>query len=576
MMNPIIAKLPRHLLDFMVEQHYQDYTPVDHAVWRYVMRQNLHHLSAIAHESYVQGLKKTGISIDKIPDTEEMNEKLGRLGWAAVAVDGFIPPSAFMEFQAYNVLVIAADIRPVTQIGYTPAPDILHEAAGHAPIIADPAYANYLKKFGEIGSKAFQSRQDYKLYEAIRHLSILKADPHSTEEEITNALHELIETEKSMGPLSEMAMIRNLHWWTVEYGLIGDVLAPKIYGAGLLSSISESMNCLKPEVRKIPYSLEASRYAFDITEEQPQLFVTPDFEFLNQVLEEFADTMALRKGGEEALRKAKDSGSLSTITLRSGLQISGVLNEYKTIGDKPFFIRFAGPVALAFENQQIDGHGKEYHFHGFSSPIGNWSLFNKSPEELTLLELEEKGIVLNHPCRLRFTSGVELTGILRNMIRKADKNLVFSFSDAIVSYQDEILFHPDWGTFDLAIGSAVQSAFNGPADADAYELRYDPPTEKTHKILLSESSKKLHALYQTIRDVRDGKRDSKDLKAVWSQLQDFYPEDWLSRLEILEIITQEADPSAIPVDIRESLQKISEQRPDFQRLIQSGLELIFG
>ena len=29
------------------------------------------------------------------------------IGWAAVAVDGFIPPNAFMEFQAYNVLVIA-------------------------------------------------------------------------------------------------------------------------------------------------------------------------------------------------------------------------------------------------------------------------------------------------------------------------------------------------------------------------------------------------------------------------------------------------------------------------------------
>jgi phenylalanine-4-hydroxylase len=43
-----------------------------------------------------------------------------------------------------------------------------------------------------------------------------------------------------MGELSEMAQIRNLHWWTVEYGLIGTD-NPKIYGAGLLSSIGESV-----------------------------------------------------------------------------------------------------------------------------------------------------------------------------------------------------------------------------------------------------------------------------------------------------------------------------------------------
>jgi phenylalanine-4-hydroxylase len=42
-----------------------------------------------------------------------------------------------------------------------------------------------------------------------------------------------------MGELSEMAQIRNLHWWTVEYGLIGTLDNPKIYG--LLSSIGKRM-----------------------------------------------------------------------------------------------------------------------------------------------------------------------------------------------------------------------------------------------------------------------------------------------------------------------------------------------
>lgn len=75
-------------------------------------------------------LKKTGISVDSIPKMEGMNRILKEIGWAAVSVDGFIPPNAFMEFQAYNVLVIASDIRTIDHIEYTPAPDIIHEPPG--------------------------------------------------------------------------------------------------------------------------------------------------------------------------------------------------------------------------------------------------------------------------------------------------------------------------------------------------------------------------------------------------------------------------------------------------------------
>jgi phenylalanine-4-hydroxylase len=142
-LNEVLDKVPKHLMSLVIDQPYNDYTAQDHALWRYVMRQNVRYLSKVAHGSYLDGLKRTGINLDKIPVMYGMNRILREIGWAAVAVDGFIPPSAFMEFQAYNVLVIAADIRPIDQIGYTSAPDIIHEAAGHAPIIANPAYASY-------------------------------------------------------------------------------------------------------------------------------------------------------------------------------------------------------------------------------------------------------------------------------------------------------------------------------------------------------------------------------------------------------------------------------------------------
>jgi len=87
--NPLIDKLPPHLKQFIKPQNYEDYTAIDHAVWRYVMRKNITSLSKFAHDSYLNGLKKTGISIDKIPSMYGMNRILKEIGWAAVAVDGF-------------------------------------------------------------------------------------------------------------------------------------------------------------------------------------------------------------------------------------------------------------------------------------------------------------------------------------------------------------------------------------------------------------------------------------------------------------------------------------------------------
>ncbi|MFM7725377.1 MAG: phenylalanine 4-monooxygenase, partial [Flavobacteriales bacterium] len=121
--NELIERLPPHLKQFIKPQLYASYSPIDQAVWRYVMRNNVRHLSSSAHGSYMDGLARTGVSIDHIPSMYGMNRILKEIGWAAVAVDGFIPPNAFMEFQAYKILVIASDIRQLEHIEYTPAPD---------------------------------------------------------------------------------------------------------------------------------------------------------------------------------------------------------------------------------------------------------------------------------------------------------------------------------------------------------------------------------------------------------------------------------------------------------------------
>ena len=291
--NEVTSKLPKSLHTFIVKQPYSEYSHQNQAVWRYVMRKNVVHLKDIAHESYIEGLKKTGIDINSIPSIYGMNRILKEIGWAAVAVDGFIPPNAFMEFQANKVLVIASDIRQLEHIEYTPAPDIIHEASGHAPIIASPDYAEFLRRLGEIGAKAILSKYDIDLYEAVRKLSILKEAPGVKESEILAAEEEVNVLQNQHHEFSEMAQIRNMQWWSVEYGLVGNMDNPKIYGAGLLSSIGESEWCLSDKVEKIPYSIGVAQKGFDITKPQPQLYVTPDFAYLMEVLEEFANTLSI-------------------------------------------------------------------------------------------------------------------------------------------------------------------------------------------------------------------------------------------------------------------------------------------
>ena len=140
-------KIPRHLQKYVVDQQYEKYTPIDHAVWRYVMRQNHHYLKDTAHQAYVGGLKSSGISIEKIPNVSDMNKALAPFGWGAANIDGFIPGVIFFDFQAHGILPIASEIRKLENIQYTPAPDIIHEAAGHAPILSEENIFGICKAF---------------------------------------------------------------------------------------------------------------------------------------------------------------------------------------------------------------------------------------------------------------------------------------------------------------------------------------------------------------------------------------------------------------------------------------------
>ena len=558
--NAAVAATPKHLLQFAVDQRYDDYTPVDHAVWRFIMRQNIFFLKEYAHKVYFQGLLDTGISFERIPRIQEMNDILAKIGWGAVAVDGFIPPAAFMEFQAYKVLVIACDMRQIHHIEYTPAPDIVHEAAGHAPIIVDREYSNYLQRFGEVGAKAMSSKKDFELYQAIRHLSILKEQPNSDPKEVDEATKLVEHRQKTLGEPSEMALLSRLHWWTVEYGLIGPLENPKIYGAGLLSSIGESVSCLEPAVKKIPYSIDAANMPFDITTKQPQLFVCRDFKHLADVLEEFASKMAFMVGGLEGINKAIECDNTATCEYSSGLQVSGIFDEVVIDeNNSPIYLRTSGKTALAFRNKELEGHGVDYHKDGFGSPIGKW---------------KETEIAEGKKTKLEFESGVVVEGKIDKILRHDGKLLLITFSDCTVKHGDRVLFDPAWGTFDMAVGEKISSVFNGAADKDAYNQVALVPKERTIKVPSDAKRKRLENLYAQVRKIRMSKTGYDRLGEIWETQQAEHPDDWLLSMEIFELLDTTGQQPELKARIERFLNERKAKTKDLSTLINWGFRLV--
>ena len=572
-LNSVTEKLPKYLHKFIVKQPYEEYTAQNQAVWRYVMRLNINSLKKIAHNCYIDGLNKTGIDVDLIPEMQGMNRILKDIGWAAVAVDGFIPPNAFMEFQSYNVLVISSEIRTIDHIKYTPAPDIIHEAAGHAPIIANQEYSEYLRRLGEVGSKAISSPKDDEMYEAVRLLSILKENPNSSKEDVDDANRNVNRLQNEMSELSEMAKIRNLHWWTVEYGLIGDIDNPKIYGAGLLSSIEESQACLKKSVKKIPYSIDTANINFDITNTQPQLFVIPDFSKLSFVLEEFANTMAVRMGGLTGLQKLIDSKKMGAIELSTGIQISGHFTNMIQKNGIPAYFNTRGETAISINGNELIGHSKESHSDGFGSPIGNLDGINISIEDMTPKDLEVYGIIEGKVTTLNFESGIKVKGkIITGKRDLQGKIILISFENCLVTFLNQILFEPSSGIYHMAVGKSIKSAFAGPASPVSFTDVYSISDKKTSKIVYSKSEQYLHALYDKVRALRTNKSSNQELMSkIFDEIQTKYPNEWLILLELFELT--HIGNTELGDKIHTQLAKLKENK-DLEQLICDGLELI--
>jgi len=328
-------------------------------------------------------------------------------------------------------------------------------------------------------------------------------------------------------------------------------------------------------VKKIPYDISAADMSFDITKPQPQLYVTPDFAYLSSVLEEFANKMSLRTGGLSGIQKLINSKALGTIELSTGLQISGEFTNVIEDEGKPVYVKTTGKTALSYREKELVGHGTEYHAEGFGSPIGKLKGINLAIEEMSPRDLRAYDIYEGEQVTLEFEGNIKVVGEIVTGTRNLQGEiLLIKFKNCTVTHNDTILFQPEWGIYDMAVGKKVIAAFSGPADVNSFEMINNISSSKTIKKKKSVKREELEKLYLSVRNIRQGKPTSTTLKEAFESVSSKHTNDWLLSIEIAELAKKEGNSDLVDKVINH-LEKVKINRPEIMHLINNGLELIF-
>ena len=227
--------------DWTIPQEWSAYSAEEHAVWDQLFARQSKLLAGRVSEAFLRGLDVLRLSKPGIPDFAELSERLGaRTGWRVVAVPGLVPDEVFFEHLANRRFVAGRFIRRPDQLDYLQEPDVFHDLFGHVPLLSDPVFADYMQAYGMGGLKATRF----------------------------HALHKLA----------------RLYWYTVEFGLLRERGALKLYGAGIASSFGESIYALDdPSPRRILFDLErVMRTKYRIDDYQQTYFVIDNFEDLRR------------------------------------------------------------------------------------------------------------------------------------------------------------------------------------------------------------------------------------------------------------------------------------------------------
>lgn len=218
------------------------YNDEENAVWNELITRQQVIVKDRACQEYLDGLEMLGLPQDRIPQCGEVSTVLKKVtGWALEPVPALISYDHFFKLLANRRFPAATFIRRKEELDYIQEPDIFHEIFGHAPLLTNHAYADFVHLYGQLGVNA---------------------------------------------TAAERVMLARLFWFTIEFGLIQTKQGLRAYGGGILSSMNETIYCLesKVPVRK-PFDVrDALNTPYRIDEIQPTYFVMSDFSQLYDLI----------------------------------------------------------------------------------------------------------------------------------------------------------------------------------------------------------------------------------------------------------------------------------------------------
>jgi len=235
-----------HSPDWTIPQGWESYTPQEHKTWVTLYDRQAAILPGRACEPFLRGLAALDLRGTGIPDFRRLSEKLTALtGWSVVAVPGLVPEDVFFEHLAHRRFPAGNFIRTPENLDYLQEPDVFHDVFGHVPMLTDPVFADYMQAYGEGGLRALK-----------------------------------------LGHLGNLA---RLYWYTVEFGLLETPEGLRIYGAGIVSSRTETIFALEdPSPNRIGFNLKrVLRTPYRIDDFQQNYFV---IDSLQSLLDETVQT----------------------------------------------------------------------------------------------------------------------------------------------------------------------------------------------------------------------------------------------------------------------------------------------
>lgn len=230
---------PARVGEDWLEPVQRTYTADEHAIWDELYARQMDVLPGRACSAFLKGLERLDLGRGGVPDFARLSDGLGALtGWSVVPVPMLIPDHVFFWHLANRRFPAGNFIRTRDTFDYIQEPDVFHDVFGHVPMLTDPTYADYMQEYGRAGWKAMRY----------------------------NRL-------KSLGAL---------YWYTVEFGLVIEDGAPRVYGAGILSGPREAVFALEGQSpNRIMLNVDrVMRTDYVIDDLQPTYFVIESFEDL--------------------------------------------------------------------------------------------------------------------------------------------------------------------------------------------------------------------------------------------------------------------------------------------------------